>query len=191
MKRLYLIWFVLLFRREFPKLVCVWYFSLSDAGFYCVPFFYLFWQDTALLHVSQALILCLHFPRECKVSLPLNQSLSFRVWFPPLWTALTMQMCRRQSVRNLGAGINISRRQKIWWVSKMERHKVWHSHFCLFMHTHICTHTSCHYSMFSSQASLCLPTIAWQKNAFLSCCLIIIIHISLQMIYLLLLLLTP
>lgn len=38
-------------------------------------------------------------------------------------------MCRRQSVRNLGAGINISRRQKIWWVSKMETWKVRCSHF--------------------------------------------------------------
>ena len=144
------------FSRGDPKFLHVWYFSVGfffSAGFYPVPIFHLFWQATVLLHVSQALILCLYFQQwESKVSLlfslPLNQSLSFRVWFPPLWTALTMQMCRRRSVRNLGAGINISRRQKIWWVSKTEGRKVWRSHFCLFTHTFTHVHTSRHYNMF-------------------------------------------
>lgn len=52
-----------------------------STGFYHVPIFYLFWQATVLLHVSQALILCLYFPQwESKVplsfSLPLSQSIS-------------------------------------------------------------------------------------------------------------------
>lgn len=181
-----------LFRRGDPKNLC-----MSDT-FQLAFFIYLFFFSAGFLPCPYLLfVLTSYSVTACftsfnimsvfvhnenlkslsRFSLPLNQSLSFRVWFPPLWTALTMQMCRRRSVRNLGAGINISRRQKIWWVSKTEGRKVWRSHFCLFTHTHTHTfariHTSRRYNMFSNQPSLCLAAFAWSRNAFLSCYLII------------------
>lgn len=66
---------------------------------------------------------------------------SHRVWFLPLWTALTMQMSQQQNVRNLEGGINISRRQKIWWVSKKKNLKKlpwW------WIHTIMCHVEVCH-----------------------------------------------
>lgn len=118
-------WFVLHLERQDQDLCMTdkkkW--SLLDYCCLCTEMFYSFWQEnTVLVHVTPALInaLMVHIA-DPEGLLSLYQSLSFRVWSPPLWTALTMQMCQRRSVRNLGAGINISRRQKIWWVSKMDR----------------------------------------------------------------------
>lgn len=103
------------------------------------------------------------------LSLSFNLSLSFRVWFPPLSTALTMQMCRRQSVKNLGAGINISRRQRIWWVSRTAwggflPKNVTHTLLSFTRTNPICCLTKCVFvSLLSHEAA----------DAFLSCYLII------------------
>lgn len=152
--------------------------------FYRVPIFYLFWQATALLHVSQALILCLHFPQwESKVSLSLVLSPS---------QSISLFQSMISSIVNSTYYANVS-------AAKCQEFGRWYKHFkktkdmmgkqngeaqsmaltllSLYAHTHrhIHTHihTSCHYNMFSNQPSLCLPAVAWSRNTFLSCHLII------------------
>lgn len=85
-------------------------------------------------------------------------------------------MCRRQSVRNLGAGINISRRQKIWWVSKTQgRKSMALTLLSLCTHTHVYTLTPAVTTIcpHPERTTLCLPAVARSRNTFLSCYLII------------------